>query len=626
MALRRAADEPLVVGDLFCGGGGFSEGFRQAGFKIAWAVDHWAPAVETFKKNHPGADVRRANILSLNPGVLRDIAKVDVLIGSPPCIHFSAANRGGNGDRLEGLRLVRKFLTFVRELRPKYWVMENVAGMLPDLLEEMVGDSITLNSGDLRIPRMQILDAAAFGAPQTRKRSFSGRFPAPTVTHGEGAAAPRTLRSVLANLPSPSEPRPSAGNKIVRDPVYDGYYVAMADLRDHFEDTRWRLTREDQRVSREAKIHNSVYGVMSYPDDLDRPSRTITATRTRGSRMTIVVPYGVRGRRALTLRESASAQGFPLSYQFWASSMSDRDVLVGNAVSPPTAHAVAKAILEAEGGNVPSSPILRPPPELAPVLTPRRFSTRRYSAYRRFRGVIPVEWRHDHRLELDNGFLGKDLPFTDQQVPPTDWKARVYLGYAKLYKQYEVRLEDGIALAAALSAPSSGLVPEDQWARMLTPLLLATSNGFPRSDQLQAVWTGRSRRYRSPIVICESVGDLVHRSFPSRDWKDREVPITLSHPILSPLTNGHGKEAEAGQPLPMSVRLAASTVALSIICERLNRGVKRLDEFTSELTAGPGFLPRMVAAAPRRPVARVFEPTSRRSQGRQPLEEFAMGR
>jgi DNA-cytosine methyltransferase len=598
MTRHRSADEPLVVGDLFCGAGGFSEGFRQAGFQIAWGVDNWPPAVNTFEKNIPGAHGLRANILSLDPQKLRDLGEVDVLIGSPPCIHFSAANRGGNGDRAEGLRLVRKFLTFVRELKPSYWVMENVAGMLPDLREEMFGQRIALHSGDLRIPRMEILDASFFGAPQVRRRSLSGNFPVPEVTHGPGRAPPLTLRSVLQALPAPNEGRPENPKLRIRDPVYEGFSVERDALRDHFEDTRWQLTRMEQRVSREMKIHNSVYGLMSYPDNIDRPSRTITATRTRGSRMTIVVPYSERGRRTLTLRESACAQGFPLDYQFWADSMSDRDVLVGNAVSPPVAFAIGKAILKAEGRPTLIHPILDVNRELAPSLTPRRIFGKRFSAFRRFRGVVGVEWRHDHRVELDNAFLTRDLPMTDLGVPPTDWRTRLYLGYAKKYRCYELRFGDGIALAIAVSQTSKPVVPESVWAKMLTPLLVETTNGFPKSTELQAVWTGRSKKYRDPLAICSSVEDLVLRTFPERDWKELGVPTALTEEILRPLSVAQGKEAKIDQPLPMSVRLLASVVGLTVICERLDNGVGHLDMFLKELTSGTGFLARMARAVP----------------------------
>lgn len=117
----------LSCADLFCGAGGFSEGFRQAGFRVTNALDIWAPAVLTHEKNQPETEAIRADILSFDP---ERLGPVDVLIGSPPCTEFSFANRGGNGDVEAGMRLVYRFLRFVYELRPRWWVMENVPCML----------------------------------------------------------------------------------------------------------------------------------------------------------------------------------------------------------------------------------------------------------------------------------------------------------------------------------------------------------------------------------------------------------------------------------------------------------------------------------------------------------------
>lgn len=113
-----------TVGDLYCGAGGFSEGFRQAGFKVVWGVDNWEPAATTFRYNFPETRLTTENLLSLDS---RRLEPVDVLIGSPPCTQFSLANKGGNGDVKTGLELVKRFMQAVDVLRPHYWIMENVA-------------------------------------------------------------------------------------------------------------------------------------------------------------------------------------------------------------------------------------------------------------------------------------------------------------------------------------------------------------------------------------------------------------------------------------------------------------------------------------------------------------------
>ena len=113
----------LTVMDLFCGVGGFSEGFRQMGFDIVYAVDNWGPAVRAIKETHPETEVIKADLIDLDPS---DMPKVDVIIGGPPCTEFSYSKRGGSGDIKKGMVLVNRFLFFVHALRPRWWVMENV--------------------------------------------------------------------------------------------------------------------------------------------------------------------------------------------------------------------------------------------------------------------------------------------------------------------------------------------------------------------------------------------------------------------------------------------------------------------------------------------------------------------
>lgn len=124
----------LTIGDIFCGAGGFSEGFRQAGFKIKWALDNWPPAAETFEKNQ-GVKVIPDNIFETD---FKALERVDVLIGGPPCQNFSLAKNGGNGDAKEGMKLVLKFLEAVSELQPRYWIMENVPNLQKTLMNHIV--------------------------------------------------------------------------------------------------------------------------------------------------------------------------------------------------------------------------------------------------------------------------------------------------------------------------------------------------------------------------------------------------------------------------------------------------------------------------------------------------------
>ena len=126
----------MRVIDFFCGGGGFSEGFRQAGFEIVFAVDNWAPAVNTYKGNKPGVNVIQDDVIRISNLPDNEFEELvpdsEVIIGSPPCQSFSHSNKSGNGDKSLGIRLIEAYLKIVARKKYKqgsilrYWVLENV--------------------------------------------------------------------------------------------------------------------------------------------------------------------------------------------------------------------------------------------------------------------------------------------------------------------------------------------------------------------------------------------------------------------------------------------------------------------------------------------------------------------
>ncbi len=300
------------VADLFCGAGGFSEGFRQAGFDIRFAVDNWNPAVRTFRANHPEAEVIRADVFSLSPSFL---PRVDVVIGSPPCTPFSHSNGTNHTDRLLGQRLVLRFFDLVRVMRPRVWVMENV----PPLARWLNPDT-----APLPIPQRQLLNAADFGVPQRRVRLFWGDFPLPVKTH----RAPHDRRAaggdcgahlgwismgaVLGQLPDLNAPISGTANDILYD-----LKIPVRRLENHFHST-WLSAHQAER-NRRMKTNHPWCGYMRFPDDPDAPARTVMATQIPGARETIVlssVAGSVPRFRTPTVRECATLQSFPLTYKF----------------------------------------------------------------------------------------------------------------------------------------------------------------------------------------------------------------------------------------------------------------------------------------------------------------------
>jgi DNA (cytosine-5)-methyltransferase 1 len=157
--------------DLFCGAGGFSEGFKEMGFDIVYSLDNWRSAVDTIKQNHPDTEVVKADVTETDAS---DLPHADVIIGGPPCTEFSYSKKGGGGNIKEGMKLVLRFLYFIQELRPRWWIMENVPRLLNTLPLEVSLRKLGIDKdGRLKIPRRMVLNSADFGAPQKRLRLIS---------------------------------------------------------------------------------------------------------------------------------------------------------------------------------------------------------------------------------------------------------------------------------------------------------------------------------------------------------------------------------------------------------------------------------------------------------------------
>lgn len=166
----------LKVIDLFCGCGGLSEGFRQAGFTIVGGVDFNKSAIETYNHNFREANGICCDLLEMDESqiknIFEDLEGVDVIIGGPPCQGFSSANRYKNEFDDPRNKLFFEFVKFVDLAKPKAIVIENVRGI------------VTNNNGYAkdRIYKIfqergynvvhKILDASAFGVPQKRLRNF----------------------------------------------------------------------------------------------------------------------------------------------------------------------------------------------------------------------------------------------------------------------------------------------------------------------------------------------------------------------------------------------------------------------------------------------------------------------
>jgi DNA (cytosine-5)-methyltransferase 1 len=363
----------FTVIDFFCGAGGFSEGFRQQGFKIVAGIDSWKPAIDTFNLNF-GVDSEVRNVLEFERSVKKidELPNTDIIIGSPPCVSFSTSNKSGKADKSLGLKLTKIYLRIVavKKYQPKSklkaWFMENVKNSKIHLPEEYSFDQLGLKSwaiihgydpASIAISldnNRSVVNAADYGVPQARVRVFSGeiirdkKHPVPEATHqspdrNENLPKHITLEYIRKNLPSPNSSR---SEDYIVDPLYPSISIKKTELTDQFYDTG--LYKSDWEGSKFLKTNHPYMGPMFFPEREDRPSRTVTATKIGNSREAIILRsedgrVGDGQYRTLTIREASTLMGFPITFQF-VGSEGNKWKLVGNAVCPPISRAFAKAV------------------------------------------------------------------------------------------------------------------------------------------------------------------------------------------------------------------------------------------------------------------------------------------
>jgi DNA (cytosine-5)-methyltransferase 1 len=165
-------NKPKVI-DLFCGCGGLSQGFIDAGYNIILGIDKWQDAIETFNFNHKNSNGIVADLLTLSPETVsknEKIDNVDVIIGGPPCQGFSIAGKRIVDD--ERNQLYKSFLHYVEFFKPKAFLMENVPNIM-SIGKGAIKEQIIIDFEKIGYKMSNtILLASDYGVPQNRKRAF----------------------------------------------------------------------------------------------------------------------------------------------------------------------------------------------------------------------------------------------------------------------------------------------------------------------------------------------------------------------------------------------------------------------------------------------------------------------
>lgn len=449
----------MRVADFFCGGGGFSEGFRQAGFKIVFAVDKWEPAVKTYKGNKPGVNVIQDDVIRIsnlpNEEFEALVPDSEIIIGSPPCQSFSHSNKSGNADKSIGIQLIEAYLKIIarKKYKPgsilRYWVLENVPAVKDYIKEKYTAADFGLEGDFVLRPHDGAsgkYNAKYFGAPTNRERYLCGEFPKPVETNDDNGVI--TLGEVLGSLGDPLR----KDNDLITDINYPDLQIEAQQVTDqHY---LYELAEFECKTSKRLKQDKGYMGKMAFPENLNKPARTVMATMTASAREAMILGYGDDRYRLPTVREAACMMSFPIDYWFYGDSKGIKHTLVGNAVPPKLSYAVAKAIATAEQLPIPEhyTPIQHATKDSFLDLNGVEFEVKKEKPRRavaKFKYHIPYLIIDRYRVELTNyhsDFARKSFKW-DAEIHYSQGKDK-----AKVFKPYITKQELPESLQMAIEA------------------------------------------------------------------------------------------------------------------------------------------------------------------------------
>lgn len=353
------------VVDLFCGCGGFSKGFEQAGYEIKLGIDLWEDATITYRHNFPKACVLNKDITSINGYDILDSANlssedVDVIIGGPPCQGFSVSGHRLIDDPRN--RLYKSFVEIVSQVRPKVFVMENVPGLIR-LFNGIFAEQVIADFSEAGYHvDMKILSAENYGVPQQRKRVFfvglnkdkisnstSFTFPVPEFGADTGIL-PVTCYEAISDLDFVPDDKVLGECLDYVLPATSNYQRLMR--KGSTKILNHSITLHTSKTKSIIAMVPDGGNYKSLPEELWSTRKVnIAWTRMCSKKPCFTIDTGhnhhfhYRANRVPTVRESARIQSFPDTFEFLGIKTSQLKQ-VGNAVPPLLAQAIAKNIAE----------------------------------------------------------------------------------------------------------------------------------------------------------------------------------------------------------------------------------------------------------------------------------------
>lgn len=323
----------MKVVSFFSGCGGLDLGFEQAGFEVIWANDNDPAVFETYLLNHPHTYLCRMDMRELT---MEEIPECDGFIGGPPCQSWSEGGKQQGLDDERG-RMFLTYIHFIQAKQPKFFVIENVKGILSDkhfpTFKKMLGQ--LKDAG--YVVHYQLMNAAHYYVPQERFRvivvgvrndiDVKYQFPKPDTSCfitlrqaiGEITEEPRKYTSELVDM----EYEKWLNHDVYMGP-FDDRYMARNRVRGWNE-----VSYTMQAKARNCPLH-------------PQAPKMVYVSRDKQ----IFRPGFEHLYRRLSVRECARIQTFPDHFRFIYHDVCDGYKMVGNAVPPRLGRAIAESIRE----------------------------------------------------------------------------------------------------------------------------------------------------------------------------------------------------------------------------------------------------------------------------------------
>jgi len=324
----------MNVISLFSGCGGLDLGFKRAGFNIPVANEFDPSIWKTFEENHPDTKLLTGDIKGINVSNLP--GNIDGIIGGPPCQSWSEGGsmRGINDERGQ---LFFEYIRLLNEIKPKFFLAENVSGMLASRHSEAVKNIINMFEECGYNVTVTLVNAKNYGVAQDRKRVFyigfrkdlgvNFHFPDPTTLNDESRV---TLRDEIWDLKDDAIPALDKNHHnpdaVLNNEYYVGSYSSIFMSRNRvrgWDEQAFTV----QASGRQCQLHPQAPKMIKVDTDKYK-----------------FVEGQENLYRRLTVREIARLQGFPDTFKFFYDKLDDAYKMIGNAVPVNLAFIIANAI------------------------------------------------------------------------------------------------------------------------------------------------------------------------------------------------------------------------------------------------------------------------------------------